>query len=250
MSKYKYFLFSLVTFAVFTSSVSAVTCSYEERAELNSEVAHIEASYEEIQIELAPDEYSPPDVILGTEYEETFVQKVNALQINILNLTEKVYVEVTNEETGETTTYNFSDTNNGNLAIIREDISQVARYEIEVYSSSATDCEGNLLRTLRLNLPRYNEYSTYPICNQMEDYYLCQRYVTFDEMSYGDFFDRIYEEDARRHNESENDQEDNPWYEAFWDKYKTPIIVGGISLIVIGGGVAVVIVIRRRRRII
>ena len=52
MSRYKYLLFSLVTFAVFTSSVSAATCSYEKRAELNSEVSHIKANYEVIEIEL------------------------------------------------------------------------------------------------------------------------------------------------------------------------------------------------------
>ena len=254
MSKYKYFLFSLVTFAVFTSSVSAVTCSYEKRAELNSEVSHIEANYEVIEIELDPEDYDLPDGILGTPDEDDYVITSDALQVNILNLTENVYAEVTNSYDNETVRYDYSNTNNGNIEIVWQTLGSMASYTIEIYSSAATGCEGTLLRTLRVSLPRYNDYSTYAVCDQASDYYLCQRYVFFDEIDFGEFTDRINAEiERRQENGNGTENEDNPWYEDignFISEHKVPIIIGVVSVIAVAGVIVVIVVIRRRRSVI
>ena len=110
MSRYKYVLFSIITFGLFTLSANAASCSYEQRAELNSEISNITANYEVIEVPLE-EGATPPDALLESE-EEEYTWMIEALQINILNLTENVYVEVTNNYDNQTTIYNYSDTDN------------------------------------------------------------------------------------------------------------------------------------------
>lgn len=249
MSKYKYALFLILTFGLFTLSVSAATCSYEERAELNSEISNITANYEVITIELENSE--PPDALLETEEEENYVSTTDALQVNILNLTENVYAVVTNNYNDEELTYHYSDTDNGNVAIVWRELGELVTFTIQIYSSDATSCADTLLRTLRVSLPRYNEYAaTFAICEQVPDYYLCQRYVYYDEIEFGEFMDRVTAEIERVNQEAEENKDDLTWYEEighFISENRTPIIIGVVVVLIITG-VIVVVVIRRRRR--
>ena len=43
------------------------------------------------------DEYTISDALIGTEYEDTYEATTEYIQVNILNLTENMYVEVTND---------------------------------------------------------------------------------------------------------------------------------------------------------
>lgn len=250
MSKCKYALFSILTFISFTISVGAATCNYEERAELNNEISNITANYEVIQVVLDPDEFVPPEGITEEE-EEAYVATTDALQINILNITENVYIIVTNDYDDTTLRYNYNDTTDGNISIVWRTLGSLVTYTIEVYSSNETSCEDTLLRTLRVSLPRYNDYSTYSVCSEVPDYYLCQRYVYFDEVDFNEFSTGVLEEIERVQLEQEENENDNtPWYEAiieFISEHKTPIIIGGLSVLIITG-VIVVLVIKRRRR--
>ena len=249
MSRYKYVLFSIITFGLFTLSANAASCSYEQRAELNSEISNITANYEVIEVPLE-EGATPPDALLESE-EEEYTWMIEALQINILNLTENVYVEVTNNYDNQTTVYNYSDTDNGNIAIEWRTLGELVTYTIRVYASSATDCADTLLRTLRVSLPRYNDYATYAVCDQVPDYYLCQRYVFFDQVDFNEFSTKVLAEIERVEQEEEqNNEEDTTWYEEvgnFISEHKTPIIIGVVSILVIAGVIVVIVVIRRRR---
>lgn len=248
MSKCKYALFSLLTFGLFTLSTSAATCSYEERAELNSEISNITANYEVITIEI--EDAAPPDALLETEEEENYVSTTDALQVNVLNLTENVYAVVSNNYDDEEITYRYSDTDNGNISIVWREIGELVTFTIQIYSSDATDCEDTLLRTLRVSLPRYNEYAaTYAICEQVPDYYLCQRYVYYDEVEFGDFIEQVTAEVERVNQEKEENKDDLTWYEQighFISENKVPIIIGLAIVLIITG--VIVVIIRRRRR--
>lgn len=250
MSRCKYVIFSTIIFGLFMLSGKAATCSYEERAKLNNQIANMEMNYEVITIPLDPDEFVPPDFILGTPDEENYVEYTDALQVNILNLTENTYVEVTNDYDEQTVRYNYSDTDNGNIAIVWETIGEFVTYTVEVYASNNTGCEGTLLRTMRISLPRYNDYSTYSVCEQVPDYYLCQRYVTFDPIDIDEFSTKVSAEIEKQKEETQNAEENSHWYEEignFISDHKTPFIIGGISILIITG-VIVVIVVRKRRR--
>ena len=253
MSRFKYVLFSIITFGLSITSVSAV-CSYEERAELNNQIGNIEASYEVVEIELDPSEYDPPDTVVGTDEEDTYVQVIDALQVNILNLTEDLYAIVTNNYDESQVRYNYSDTDNGNITFLWETIDELVTFTIEIYSSSNTNCADTLLRTIRLSLPRYNEYSNYGMCDNLPDYYLCQRYVFFEPVTFSYFSQSVLAQlEEIQNEEEEGTGEADTWYESvfnFLDEHKVPFIIGGVTLLIIAGVIVVIVVRKRRRSII
>lgn len=234
-------------------SVNAATCGYEEKAKLNSESANVKANYEIKQRILDKSEYTPPDSIIGTDEEETYVATVDYIQVNILNLTENMYVEVTNDYDKNKVTYNYSDAQDGNITFNWEDIDSLVTYTIKVYASSNTGCADTVLKTLYLPLPRYNEYSSYDRCTLIPDYYLCQRYVNFDPVDFGDFTQKTDEQIEKLDETGTSDEPNQKWYQKVGDfvaKHKVAFISGGIVLIVAAGTTAVIVIRRRGRSVI
>lgn len=248
MSKNKYILFLLMIFALFASPVKAATCSYEERAELNSEISNITASYE-LLTRFEPTE-NVPDEILGTPEEENYQMEIDYFQINVLNLTENTYAVITNDYNSDRYIYNYEDTTNGNIALTWDNIMNIVEFTIEIYTSDNTTCEGTLLRTLTVRIPRYNSYARLAMCDSLNDYYLCQEYVTFDEISFGTFEERVRNEIERRETEALEEEKEENGILDFLSQHRTEIIIGVIIVIVIAGGTVVMIKIKRRREII
>ena len=92
MGKFRKVSLFMLSFVILMSVPKAATCSYEEQAKLNNEASNVKANYEIKERILNKDEYDIPD---GIENEE-FVAKTDYIQVNILNLTKNIYVEVTN----------------------------------------------------------------------------------------------------------------------------------------------------------
>ncbi len=251
MRRFKYIAFSLIIFGLFCNTSKAVgTCDYTDRAVLNNEASEVRANYEIKEKELDPNVYGPPDSIIGTEEEDSWVPKTEYLQINILNITENLYVEVSSDLSKDVIRYNYSDTNNGTLAIEWNDVSQVARLKINVNSSGNNGCQDETIRTMSITLPRYNSYSNYGMCEIASEYYLCQKYVTFNEVDFADFIDGVTAEVEKIQNgDNDSDNEDLTWYQAvgkFIAEHKAYFIIGSISLVLIAGIVVVVIIKKRR----
>ncbi len=98
-----------------------------------------------------------------------------------------------------------------------------------------------------LTLPRYNEYSTYSLCDSVSDYYLCQKYVTFDEIESSYFVEKVSDEIEKREDKQVSELK---WYEKVWEfvvEHKTIFITGGV-IVIAGGAVTAVVIIRKRRR--
>lgn len=246
MANIKKILVVIIAFFVFLDTSKAVSCSYKEQAQLNSEVANIKSNYEIKERILDKSEYSPPD---GAD--EGYVAKSDYIKANILNLTENTYIEVTNDYNGDVLKYSYSDTKDGNISFDWFNISEVVKFTIKVYASSETGCEGSLLKTIYLTLPRYNDYSAYDICNSIPNYYLCERYVTYDEVSYDKFYTSVSKEVTKV--EEEKIEENKKWYEKTWDfvkENKWYFLAGGVVLVGVAGGAAIVIIRKRRRSII
>ena len=249
MDRLKKALLITFTFLVLVPTSKAATCGYEEKAKLNNEVANVKANYEIKERVLDRGEYSPPD---GLESEE-YVAKTDYIEVHILNITKNMYIVVTNDLNGESVTYGYDDANNGNISFTRTELDSLITYTIKVYASNQTGCEGSTLKTLYVSLPRYNDYSTYDICKELSDYYLCQRYVTYESVGYDTFFTRIREQLDKKEEDKKDNKEDSKWYEVVGDfisKHKVPFIIGGITLVVVAGGATIVIIKKRRRSII
>lgn len=257
MSRFSKAVFSSLIFLLGMNIVSAASkCDVSTTADLNREVVNIKASYEEKEKIMDPSVYTIPDEQLYEDMEQAVIElKQYYFQINILNLSENFYIEVSNDVSGPIGRYDSSKAVNGVISIDWTNLSKVATFTIKVYASNATGCGGELYRTIYLTIPRYNDYSEYVVCNTLTDYYLCQKYVTFDEVDFGVFSSNVekkleeVEEDKKL---TDTDDEDK-WYTSAWNfikEHNVAFIIGGISLIVIAGGVAIVIIRNRRRSII
>lgn len=246
MSRFKKSIFFVFTFFLFTFSCSAARkCDIEEQSKLNSEAVNIKANYEIRVRRFKVD--NPPDELLGTPEADDYYAETDYFQINILNLTENMYAKVTNDYDDTELIYNYSDTKNGNVAIEWNYVMELTKFKIEIYSSDATGCEDSLLRTLYVSLPRYNDYSTYAVCEKVPDYYLCQRYVTYEHVDFSDFEKKIKNEIAKVEEEKKEEEENNIWYNKllnFLDDNK--VIIISIAAVVIVGAVVVVIMYKRR----
>lgn len=224
--------------------VFAATCDYEENAILNNEALNVKANYE-IKVDRYKDDH-PPDEILGTPEAEEYYVEEEYIQINILNLTENLYVVVTNDYDDTEVTYNYSNTTDGNISIKWIHMMDLVKYKIEVYTSDNTNCADDLLRTLYVSLPRYNDYSTYAVCDKVPDYYLCQRYVTYEKVEFVDFEKSIRNEIAKVEAE-EKEKNEKHWYDyivSFFENYWVPIVV---IVVVAAGGTITYVIIRNKK---
>ena len=108
---------------------------------------------------------------------------------------------------------------------------------------------GEVLRKITFTVPRFNYYSTLPICEEVPDYYLCQPYVTFDTSNLGETaYDKIeaYKEKLKNNEIIDvNTEEPNVVSQtiSFFSKYKY-IIVG----LIIAIGVAITVIITKRKK--
>ena len=253
MSKFKYLILTLLIFGFGITPVGAI-CNYEEQARLNREVGNVKASYEIVEKEIDQDRCSPLE---GFE-DEPYYCLAEFIQINILNINENMIVNVENDTYDNSFRYSYEDTDSGTLSFVLTNDNNlevsynedVIEYTIEILASSETGCEGSGLRTIYLTVPRYNVYSNVAPCDEISDYYLCEKYVTYPEVTYDQFSETIAKEIAER---EEQQEEELKWYEKIWEfvvEHKTVFIAGGIIIVVAGGGTAAYIIIRRRRDII
>ncbi len=239
MCKFRKMLFASMAFLFTTSYVSAASlCSVEEVVELNREVVNIKANFEEMEGIKPKDEYDVPDAILGTPEEDNYVYKYNYFRINLTNLSDKFYAVITNDYNREKVTLKSSQAVDGLVGFDWKYLDKVTNFTIKIYATSKTNCEDELYRTLYLKTPRYNDNSSYAICSEATDHYLCQKYVMFKDVEYGFFWDTV--------NEYINKNNEEPDDESFFEKHKIAIIISVI--VVIGAiGVATIYVIKKRR---
>ena len=246
MKKLKAFIFTLMLFFASSSYVYAV-CDATELNTLRSVAANVRASYEEMRELLDPSEYTPPDGTTEDGYEAYYT----FFRIYVTNLTEDIYIEVHNDANGETNTYTYEDSDNGTITFDWADIYLMVNYTIKVYSSDNTNCSGTELYTLYLTTPRFNQYSTYDMCDGAEDFYLCYEYLSIpDDVSFGKFVELIeryknglIDDDGNEVEDSE--KEENGFIQFLGDHYIAIII---IAVVIIAAGVTVTVIIVKKQR--
>lgn len=103
--------------------------------------------------------------------------------VTINNITPDIYIvdNVTN------VIYNYQNTSAGEVII--NNYKDVTKLQYSVYSSD-NNCNGELLSTLYITLPTYNQYSSNPVCDDIKDYSLCQRWNPFNG-THEDFITRV-----------------------------------------------------------
>ncbi len=251
MKKFKGCLLSLATFLICLTNVDAA-CSAEEQNKLNSLAVNVGANYEVIEKEIEVGEnYNFPDGLSEEEF-ENYVVKRKFFRISITNLTEDLYVVVTDQATKESKTYRYSDSDNGTVYFDEALAVIINNYTIDVYSSSNTGCPDTKLYSLALTTPMYNNYSESVMCNGIENFYLCHPYLSVD-VSFDNFESLV--EKYKAGNVDDNGEEikkdeKKKGFKEFLKEHKAIIIVTSVGIIAVGGLVTTIIVKKQRSRIV
>lgn len=246
MGKIKRILLLLVVAVFFgINPVNAASkCDYNEQVELNNAAANIKATYEEAKGKV------DPSLIIGAAggNDEAIYYY---LKVQIYNLTEDVYLRITNDVNNEVKYLHYKDSQSGVIEFDWKDLDKVVNFTITVYSSTNTNCPNEEYRKINLTLPRYNKYSDRVNCINNESFYLCQKYITSTEEIDEATFDEKLTAFINKTTEEENirNEANKTWNEKVSDfikENKVTIIVIS-TIIVIGGVVTTVIVIKKRR---
>lgn len=243
----KYMIISLLMFC-FISNVKAEECTYEKQVELNNIASTVKATYEEVEIDTGETYFD------DMNFDEngnpvTLKYYVKGFNVKLLNLTEELYVEVTNS-LGEEKIINFSDTDNGIISLGIKEADQIITYSIKVISAKG-ECAGTDLRTINLLVPKFNSYSETMFCKENPEFDYCQEYLSSDDQ-----IDYItFDEEAKKYTvKKEQQQVETKKEQTIIDKIKEVLKDKGIIIIsvigIVGGGTIAIIVIKRRRRLI
>ncbi|MBE6155901.1 MAG: hypothetical protein E7164_04010 [Firmicutes bacterium] len=229
-------------------SVDASICTYSEQAQLNQKAAKIKVVYEEATGILDPSLY---DCQADNEDPESCNASYNYFVVSILNMTEDFYITVQNNINNKQKTYYYSDAKDGMISFDWEEIMNIATLTFKVYSSSETGCPRENYRTIYQTLPRKNLYHYYGLCTDNPDYYLCQKYVTFEEMPFYDFMEKInkYTEQIKEEKKEETPQ-GMPQQILGYFTENIPLVLGVSGVVVLLVVVIVVVLKKRKRRIL
>lgn len=243
MKKIKTLALMILVFFISINSVSAA-CTAEENVNLTKEAYNIKVSYEpktEAYLDVDPPDGDPED----------FTPVISVFhEIYITNVTENLYVKVTDSIKRETKTYTYKDAKDGVITFRWDNLWEVTNFTIEVYSSDKTNCPNTKLFTTYLTTPLYNDYSNYEICSGIEEFYLCYEYLSIPQV---DFY--TFESLASKYREGLIDKNGNAKKEeekgfiAFVKKHKAMIGVTSI-VVIVAGGIVTVIIVRKQRRVI
>lgn len=105
---------------------------------------------------------------VNLSYDYRVIDNVAYFDVTLNNLTEDIYFYDTITEKK----YYYGDTNNGEITISNYKVSS-GSYK---FYSSKNECFGVSLGTKYYNFPVYNQYYTDPLCKDIPNYSLCQKW--------------------------------------------------------------------------
>ena len=142
------------------ASVKADTsCTVTQKSELMTLASKLSFTYE-------INESDDPD---ATDY----------FDVKIYNLNTQLKITATNESNNKNYFITYRNIGeDGSVTIQRPIYSKVTNYKFVVYGTES--CQTTSLRTFRLTLPRANYLAGIEKCQDIQDFYLCKPYVTFE----------------------------------------------------------------------
>ncbi len=216
-------------------------CSATDLNKLRQEAANIKVTY-------VPNVIDTEDV--SPETEDNSHVKESVLDIKVYNVSEHMGLKY--EYSGEgvvpgSFVRSASDAgNDGAITVRQRSYNRIITYVITVISNYGS-CAGQTLKTMRITLPMFNYYSLLEACEGIQDYYLCQPYVT-SEVGGADFFDKVENYKAKLLSNEAIDIEDdnnNIVTATFSGVKKHKYLV--VGLVVAAGVVATVLILKRKK---
>jgi len=250
MKKFKVVVVAFIMSLLYVPFVQA-ECNATESNKLSSLATNVKRDFEVIEKEVPLDgTFTLPDG-LTEEEEKNYVATRPYFRIYISNITEELYVVVTNNNTKEKKTFRYSDAENGVITFDEAVLIEIVDYKIEIYASDKTECPNKKLQTLTLSTPMYNTFSEEARCEGIEEFYLCHEYLSV-ETSFKDF-DRLVEQyraGKLKEDGSKKEENKNNGFFGFIKEHTGTVIIVSVAIIAIGGLVTVIIVKKQRSRVV
>lgn len=215
----------LIMILLVPNLVLAATCPAADKADLLTQSNTLKVNYEEI---IREENIGGEDI------------KFYLLQINFLNLTSDMYVEVTNNVNSDKFFITSADLVDYVYNFEHQDLSEIYTYIFSVYGSSDTNCEDELLSVQRLTVPMYNKYSSLERCIGYSEESVCQTFTTTSGLTQAYVLEKLNNLTEEAATEIEK-QEEKLNLENFNFNY---LIIGGICVIAF----AIIVVVVKKRR--
>lgn len=87
--------------------------------------------------------------------------------------------------------YQYSDAVDGEIYVKNAYLMGGYRVSIVITASNKTACSGEVLRTVYVNLPRYNIYSDRKECEGLSEYAICKRTANTENVDESEFIKRV-----------------------------------------------------------
>ncbi len=172
------FLLVMIIFSLFimdknVKAAGETQCSLVEKNELKTKAANIKINYEINTTEKK---------VKDTNGEELTVP-TRSVDIKIFNITSDLFITMDSSNQNvsmESKRINYTMMGaDGAITLRLPSLDIISEYIFDIYTFS-DNCQGDVVRTIKLTIPKYNVYSQLEACSGIESYYLCQEYITFD----------------------------------------------------------------------
>jgi len=168
MKELKIFLTLMTLIAFKITDAYALSCTNAVSKDLAAEAAHIKIIYETI------DKSEEKEITVEGNKTTYKIPKYDFV-FTIYNLTENLYISMSENVYNEKQDIYYSDTENGTFEFVNGDIGKIYNYTFTILSNNP-GCKGQTVRTIRLTKPKYNAFSEFAYCNNSSNLY-CHRFI-------------------------------------------------------------------------
>jgi hypothetical protein len=167
------FIYTIIAFLSIITIVNAEECSVVDKNEIKTKASNIRIVYQTGVEDVKAKDYDDQEVDSLSRY----------VDIKIFNISSDLFIRM--KSSGEKATIEdvLLDYKNmgpdGTITVRLPALDVVSEYTFEIFSYSE-NCKGDIVRTIRLTIPKYNFYSQLEACADAKESYLCQEYITFD----------------------------------------------------------------------
>ena len=215
----KLFVFLLMMFLFVINVDAASLCSYQEQVELNQKSKNVKVSYEVVEGDLVLDDGS--------------TIKQDMFDIKILNVTDEFYVTVKNDQNGDERRFTSSDAKDGIITFRWKGVSKIVNFTFNVYTTDKTTCPDEMYNTVYLRTKRYNPFHNMAICNELDDFFLCEKYVDVEDVDQAVFYSQLEKYRNGKIDNKGEEIDNTNFFDRVFDFFKQNglYILGGLVLI-------------------
>ena len=235
-----YIVFAIIMMVGMVDVYAEDTCSLETKTKLRVDASNLTVNYEPVEKPVQVDPSEPEDSHGVFEY---------YFDMKVYNLNSQLKVKVIDVSQNDLS-YDFTYKNmglDGAVTIRRRVSNKIANIRFEVYGSDSSGCSSVLLRTIKLTLPKYNNLAEREVCDDVPEFYMCQKYIVYD-INVSNFKTELDEYKAKQENIDSFDVDNNSLTNKVANVVSNNkfILVG----VVIAAGIAITVyVLNKNRRV-